>query len=76
MVVLGGVRFLMNEVPLYLHHGRDLPSRPSLTTLSHTVHDTVRLSSSLLLASLELSDTKSMSLRYEPSPESLHISAK
>ena len=33
-------------------------------------------SSSLLLSSLELSDTKSKSLKYEPSSEPLHISAK
>ena len=33
-------------------------------------------SSSLLLSSLELSDTKSMSLKYEPSSEPLHISVK
>ena len=33
-------------------------------------------SSSLLLSSLELSDTKSMSLKYEPASESLHISVK
>jgi len=33
-------------------------------------------SSSLLLSRLELSDTKSMSLKHEPSSEPLHISAK
>jgi hypothetical protein len=33
-------------------------------------------SSSLLLSSLELSDTKSIRLKYEPSSEPLHISAK
>ena len=32
--------------------------------------------SSLLLASLELSDTNSMSLKYEPSSEPLHIYVK
>ena len=31
-------------------------------------------SSSLLLSSLDLSDTKSMSLKYEPASEPLHIS--
>jgi len=33
-------------------------------------------SSSVLLFSLELSDKKSMSLKYEPSSEPLHISVK
>jgi len=33
-------------------------------------------SSSLLLSRLELSDTKSMSLKYEPSSEPLYISVK
>ena len=38
--------------------------------------DSKVFSSSLLLPSLELSDTKSMSLKYEPSSEPLHISVK
>jgi len=33
-------------------------------------------SSSLLLSSLELSDTQVLRLKYEPSSEPLHISAK
>ena len=36
----------------------------------------ILLLSSLLFSSLELSDTKSISLKYEPSSEPLHISAK
>jgi len=42
---------------------------------SFEVNTVVRPYSSLLLSSLELSDTKSMSLKYEPASEPLHISA-
>jgi len=60
------------------------PSMPSLRLWSSAHHQPSvqdpfafsHSSSFFVLASLELSDTKSMSLEYEPSSEPLHISVK
>ena len=52
---------------LELRHRRELWERERQERL---------IFASLLLSSLELSDTKSMSLKYEPASEPLHISVK
>jgi len=59
-----------------LFHG--LYGREHTVAMSGSVVNALHslLYSSSLLSSLELSDTKSMSLKYEPSSEPLHISAK
>ena len=48
---------------------------PQQALITHFLADTGFFSSFLLLSSLELSDTKCKSLKYEPSSEPLHISA-
>jgi len=57
------------------------PKRPAgpltLHETSNSTQDERRSSSSLLLSSSELSDTpKSVSIKYEPASEPLHISVK
>ena len=64
----------MNGAQLYPRSGKKGVLGGELQKLE-TVHaPSTQTSSSLLLSSLELSDT--MSLKYEPSYESINISAK
>ena len=60
----------MSEVPLYATFARQRLGTAVLIRCWQAS------SSSLLLSSLELSDTKDMRLKYEPVSEPLHISVK